>query len=259
MTSSDPIIVGGFYRSGTSLLRRMLDAHSSIHCGPEVKFFRDFYGDYTNDDLAHIRFFATVRALDLPEPVLLETFGRALIETYEQACRHHGKRRWADKNPENLIYLDQWSTLLTDRFAFIHVVREPLDALASLRDTPFPKTVPPDLPSRIQLYRVWVGHGVAFARAHPDRSHRVRYEDLVADPTGALQTLTEFLGEPFEENMLTNALDGARPGIEDPKVSRTAAVHADSVGRGAEVMSTADAARVRSELGDLLGELGYDD
>ncbi|MBI3997802.1 MAG: sulfotransferase [Armatimonadetes bacterium] len=48
-----PIIIGGCPRSGTSLVRRILNAHSRIYSGPEVKFFRDFSGDYPNDPLRH--------------------------------------------------------------------------------------------------------------------------------------------------------------------------------------------------------------
>ena len=51
-----PIIIGGFYRSGTTLFRRLIDSHSRIHCGPEVKYFEDYFGDYIHDDLAHKRF-----------------------------------------------------------------------------------------------------------------------------------------------------------------------------------------------------------
>ena len=66
-----PVIIGGFYRSGSSLLRRLIDSHSSFHCGPEVKFFEDFYGDYLADDLRHVRLFSTLTALGLTESEML--------------------------------------------------------------------------------------------------------------------------------------------------------------------------------------------
>jgi thioester reductase-like protein len=40
------------------------------------------------------------------------------------------------------------------------------------------------------------------AGLEPSRVHRLRYEDLVADPEGALRALTDFLGLPFEPAML---------------------------------------------------------
>src|ERR671937_1164267 len=97
-----PIIIGGCHRSGTSLVRRILNAHSRIHCGTEVKFFRDFYGDYFYDPLKHARFFSTARAI-LSENDLLEIFGNAFIALHERAAAEANKPRWADKNHENVL------------------------------------------------------------------------------------------------------------------------------------------------------------
>ncbi len=58
-----PVIIGGFYRSGTSLVRRLFDSHPNFYCGPEVKFFKDFYADYLSDPLAHVRYFSSVRSM----------------------------------------------------------------------------------------------------------------------------------------------------------------------------------------------------
>jgi len=126
-----PIIVGGFYRSGTSLVRRLLDAHSRIHCPPEIKFMKDFNGDYLHDDLAGLRFFGTVGSMGLEEDELLRIFGQAYVASRELACKRIGKVRWADKNPENALYLKQWHELLngddlksvayaTDKVGFCH-------------------------------------------------------------------------------------------------------------------------------------------
>src|SRR3712207_6523404 len=115
-----PIIVGGCHRSGTSLLRRMLDAHSRIHCGPEVKFFRDFFGDYAADPLRHLRFTTSAR-LAFPQVDLLGILGRAFLELHRAAASLAGKPRWADKNPENVLYLGEWQRLLADEWLLVHV------------------------------------------------------------------------------------------------------------------------------------------
>lgn len=90
---SYPIIIGGFYRSGASLLRRLIDSHPNIHCPPEIKFFRDFYSDYLQDDLRHARFFTTLKSLQLKEEKLIEIFGRAFIRCHEMATQNAGKLR----------------------------------------------------------------------------------------------------------------------------------------------------------------------
>jgi Sulfotransferase family len=145
-----PIVVGGCFRSGTSLLRRVLDAHSRIHCGPEVKFFRDFYGDYISDPLRHLRFFTSAHAL-VSESELLDVTGATFIALHERAALAAGKMRWADKNPENVLYLEQWQRLLGDAWLVVHMVRNPLDTLASMQEARFPLTLPPDIQGKVDV------------------------------------------------------------------------------------------------------------
>lgn len=253
-----PIIVGGFFRSGTSLVRRLLDAHSRIHCGPEIKFFRDFYGQYPKDDLAHARFFSTVRSLGIAEEELLRLFGSAFVQAHERAAVIAGKARWADKNPENVMFLRQWEFLLPEGFLFIHVVRNPLDVLASLKETGFPKMLPAEIADRVALYAQYRRAGEEYAREHPDRSFTVGYESLVADPAGVLSGLFDFLGERFEPEVVTSFSDPRRSqGLEDPKVGRTREIHRLSVDRWRTDLTAEEAAIARAQLGAWLGPATY--
>ena len=227
-----PIIVGGFYRSGTSLTRRLLDSHSRIHCGPEVKFFKDLRGDYQDDPLGHVRLFSTLPSLGLEPDEIRDIFSGAFIEAHELAARKAGKARWADKNPENVLYLEQWQHLLPGGFAFIHVVRHPLDVLASLLEIGFPKAVPATFEEKVKLLRTFVDEGSRYEKLYPGTSFRVRYEELVTAPTATLESLFNWLGEDFEPQVLDkfSHVDRGR-GIEDPKVSTSDTVYDRSVGR----------------------------
>ena len=160
-----PIIIGGCYRSGTSLLRRLLDAHSRIHCGPEVKFFRDLRGEIeiVHDPLTPFRFFATLPSLGLDSEEIFSIFGRAFIESHELAARKLGKPRWADKAPENVLYMEEWDRLLGGELHFVHVVRHPLDTLASMAEARFDRVVPDELEGKVRLYRAYVERGLRFA------------------------------------------------------------------------------------------------
>lgn len=246
-----PIVVGGCHRSGTTLVRRILDAHPRIHCGPEVTFFRDFHGDYFDDPLRHLRFATTARDL-LPEPDLLEVLGRAFVELHERAARRAGKRRWADKAPENVLYAGHWQRLLGDRWLLVHVVRNPLDTIASMNEARFPLTFPPDLDGRVAFYRRYMEAGQAFGQEHPERYRRVAYEQLCESPETVARELMAWLGEDFDRRQL--ALDAATPpeaGLEDPKIAETAGVHGDSIGRWTEALTADQAALVRSRTADL--------
>ena len=238
-----PIVVGGCHRSGTSLVRRLLDSHSHVHCGPEVPFFRDFYGDYFDDPLRHLRFATTARTL-LPEDELLVVLGRAFVQLHERAAMSQGKGRWADKAPENVLYLKEWERLLRDRWLFVHVVRNPLDTIASMMERPFPLTLPTDLAGRISHYLRYTAAGIQFQTSHPDRYRCVLYEQLATEPEETLASLMQWLGEQFEPAQLD--LDGVRhqEGLEDPKIAVATQVHADSVGRWRSLLSRVEAEEI---------------
>ncbi len=245
-----PIIVGGCHRSGTSLVRRILDAHPRIYCGTEVKFFRDFHDDYPEDPLRHLRFATSARAV-LPKEELLEVLGQAFINLHERAAARAGKPRWADKNPENVLYLDDWRRLLGDEWVFVHVVRNPLDTLASIKEARFPLTIPADLEARIALYKRYVQAGLDFGALHPERYHRVLYERLVERPEPVVSTLMAWLEEDFEPVQLDFNKLRHQKGLEDPKVTRTTGVHAGSVGRWREILTSSEAEQISRECAAL--------
>lgn len=242
-TGSCPIIVGGCHRSGTSLVRRILNAHSRIYCGPEVKFFRDFYNDYFKDPIRHLRFATTARAV-LPEEEVLEVLGGAFIELHKRAAAKHSKARWADKNPENVLYLNQWSQLLGDNWVFVHVVRNPLDTIASMKESKFPLTIPSELDDRIAFYLRYNQSGLEFEKHAPQRYFRLVYDVLVNQPEKAIDELMGWLGESFEPvqvtfNSVTHVL-----GMEDPKVGETAGVHNTSVDRWKTILTDEESKRI---------------
>ncbi len=256
--TSWPIIIGGCYRSGTSLLRRLLNSHSRIHCGPEVTFFRDFYGDYRHDPLKHLRFFTTIRHLEIEEERLLNLFGSVFLEAHIIAAQKQKKARWADKNPENVLYMRQWSFILKGQFYFVHCVRHPLDTLASLKEANFSLTVPQPYSEKIQVYRTFVEAGIAFEEIYPSQSFRLRYEDLVQSPRIWLNKLMNFTGEEFEEGILDFQTKKHQAGLEDPKIESSERIHEDSVGRGYKTLMDSEINLALKRCADLFDQLGYE-
>jgi hypothetical protein len=232
-----PIIIGGCHRSGTTLVRRILNSHSAIHCGPEVKFFLDFYGpprgvkDYMN----------TARAL-ASDDELLEFFGRGFVELHRRTAHRAGKPRWADKAPENVLYWSHWQRLLGDQWLFIHVVRNPLDTIASLREAGFGDDIPAHILGQVIHYLDHTRAGMRFGREHPLRYHPVIYEQLVTSPDETLASLMSFLEEQFEPHQLEFNSQHSEPALEDYKINSTTAIHADSLHRWPERLSARDAA-----------------
>lgn len=251
-----PIVVGGCYRSGTTLVRRLLDSHPRIHCGPEVKFFRDFHADYigVDDPIGHLRFLTTARSL-LPEEEVLEVLGAAFLEMHERAARRAGKPRWADKVPENVVFLDAWERLLGEDWVFLHVARNPLDTLASIDESEFPRSIPAGLEDRIDLYLEYALAGLEFERRHPDRYVRVLYEDLVTGPEPTASRLMEDLGEAFDPDQLRFEPGRHQPGLEDPKAAAAKDIHAGSVGRWPSTFREAEAARIAARTAAVWARL----
>lgn len=254
-----PIIIGGCYRSGTTLLRRILDSHSNIHCPPEVKFFRDLYGYYLNDDLKNLRFFSTARQMGLETKELLIIFGKSFIKCHELAAKKSGKIRWADKNPENLLYLDEWMKLMDGKFNFILIVRNPLDTIASMKEMKFPKTLPSNFEEQVELYKKYTVAGIKFAQSHEAMSCIVRYEDLVTEPEKVVKDINIFIGEKYEDSMLTAFNDSLRKkGIEDPKILLTKSIHSTSIGRWKNDLSNSEIDYISKRCKKIFKKFNYD-
>lgn len=250
---SPPIVVGGCYRSGTSVVRRVLNAHSRIYCGPEIKFWSDYSGDYRSDPLRAVRFFATARTV-ASESELLELFGGAFVRLHEYAARRSGKRRWADKAPENAIYLAQWQRMLGDDWVFVHVVRNPLDVLSSMHEARFDLTLPSSLRGRIELYHAYMQAPLLFRAKYPKRYVQVVYEELAEHPDGTIAGLMQSLNELPEATQSHFGTVSHDLGLEDPKVAATSGVLPNRVGRWKSCLSVREKQVILGSLGPIWRE-----
>jgi hypothetical protein len=253
-----PIIVGGSHRSGTTLVRRLLNGHPRIYCPPEVKFHRDLLAQFSDDPLAHARLASSIKALQLPTEVYLDEFGRALCRCYEIAAHNVGKSRWADKNPENAINVAHWDRLLKGEMMFVMVVRHPLDVIASMEEIRMDKTIAPDAKSRAEHVAQYLASGLDFVDRHPERSLILRYETLIDDTVGELQRLMEKIGDTYDERMIAN-LGAAEhgEGLQDPKARGRSDISAANIGRWRRDLSDADVDVARPILASLASRLEY--
>jgi hypothetical protein len=150
--------------------------------------------------------------------------------------------------------------MLGDRWIFVHVVRNPLDTLASIKEAKFPRVIPADLEGRIDFYHRYTRAGLDFGVAHLDRYCRVFYEELVLSPERVLESLMRRLSETFEPRQLAFNEMPQQGGLEDPKIAHTSRIHSESMRRWPAVL-TAEEARViwdqTRELWALLGPDGH--
>ncbi len=264
VSEASPIVIGGCGRSGTTLLRVMLDSHPRICAGPESTLFhRPFRpGGYA--------WLAERFQLD-PEVVRgLYRSSRSQAEFvdrfFAKYCRSTGKARWAEKTPKNVLAIGYVFEHFPDA-RFVHVIRDGRDTVVSLRTHPRHWKVDGELVPRNTWHpidrctRRWVE---AIETSKPFRNHpgyrEVRYEELVAAPEATLRSLLAWLGEPWDAAVLhhSEVKSPSRDPInfaQNPEATKP--VYDSAVGRWRTELSPADAATVKALAGDLLVELGY--
>jgi len=120
-----PIFIVGCPRSGTTLLRLILDSHPSISAGPESRFLWGIRA-IEEAQLAH----AGGLGLDRAE---WHDNVRSLFEAFHlRYAEHQGKIRWADKSPDYALMLDYIDVLYPES-QIVHIVRDPRDVIDAWR------------------------------------------------------------------------------------------------------------------------------
>ena len=272
MTQS-PIIVLGFPRSGTTVLRRMLDAHPNIVCPGETFLLRSAARFLRGETIADDLDYGVVGGLGALGFDREEIHGalRDLIGGFrERHAAAAGKSRWAEKTAVDVFYIDEIEALYQGHAQFVCIVRHGLDVVASCHDlTAAAEKFVQDLhryvqatPSPDQAYaRAWAETTerlTGFVEQHPDDACLMRYEDLLDDPHTVMRALTEFLHEDWHPQIVE---DGPRQlghiGIGDWKTYEKKALDRSSVGRW-KSLSSSVLRRVCPIVNPALAKCGYD-
>jgi hypothetical protein len=256
-----PIVVGGCGRSGTTLLRMMLDSHPRICCGPESSVFRRraLDPDALADRFGLAR--PDVRAIhDSAEsrPAFIEAFAALCLQASDKA-------RWAEKTPRNISRIGAIFNFFPD-VRFVHVLRDGRDVACSLRTHPRHKVVD----GKLVPLDTWKPLAGCARRWRDDiecsrpwwsdpRYYTLRYEELVRQPESVLRRLMVFLGEPWDDVMLAHAGGSASRDVtrfaQNPEA--IGAVNASSIGRWERDLDAKDRRIFKRIAGPLLVELGY--
>ena len=282
-----PFVVG-VGRSGTTLLRLMLDAHPDLSVPPETAFVPKLI-DAAREDGATVESLAQVlethrrwgdfgidieelkaRWRDLPAlkpgPVV-----RAFFELYAE---QHGKLRWGDKTPGYTQHIKKISKVIPEAH-FIHLIRDGRDVTLSrtktlaLKDVPIAKSA-----------RRWKKRLKRARRQGAKVEHylELRYETLVSHPEPTLRQICEFIDLPWDPAMLDYhkrseerlaeldrdipAMGGRLPRSAESRMAlherTTKPVDTKAIGKWRTQMAPEDVAEFERVAGDLLSELGYE-
>jgi hypothetical protein len=287
-----PFVVG-VGRSGTTLLRLMLDAHPDLTIPPETHFLNPLI-----QASGRLRFNARVAAKTVvqderrrwndfgleQEDLLVQFQGIKPFNTadavrgfYELYATKHGKRRWGDKTPDYIRKMRKLQKLLPEA-RFIHVIRDGRDAGLS-QNARIKKRGKDPVPAR-EMARRWRKR-IVKARVDAEQLEHyieVRYEDMITDTEGVLRRVCEHIELDFDPVMLTyyqgaeerlqemaGAL-AAKKGRPEREAGERIAAHAltskppqaDRVAVWKSDMTEAENAEFEEAAGYLLDDLGYE-
>ena len=203
-----PFFVLGCVRSGTTMLRDALRMHPHLACPEETHFFRwgePFGTDAMQRTLSTNPVLKKHREMDgITEEefvqMLKQCASRSELYTRYMALyiqrKKPGATRWFDKTPQN-VYGALLAASSMPRSKFVHIVREPINVVASLRIGRIVKVE--NLTGACNYWNEAVQIVSGLKRAFPARVYELRYEDFVAQPKEQLRLMLDFVGEPFDE------------------------------------------------------------
>jgi len=224
-----PGFIVGVYRSGTTLLRFVLDSHPNIVVPPESNFLNGL-AELRNNEWYRKGFQGVgVDAAGLT--ARLRDFAWGVFDDYAQA-KGKGKGRWFDKTPSYTEQLDFLDTLFGPECRYLMLYRHGLDVATSMtrmqggdvNNGPGKRFAHLYASARVCNAAYWAEQCermLAFEAAHPGQCFRLRYEDYSAEPERYLPPLFAFLGEPWEPAVLRFAEQRHDYGLQDSKVLET--------------------------------------
>jgi hypothetical protein len=257
-----PVFIVGCPRSGTTLLRRILDGHPSLAICRETQFHqlvyrrRKAFGDLHDPENRRclVGEYLACRPMKWPEfetPEFKERLLRESIsyrEMFASILNHYAdlqhKPRCGEKTPQHALFLETLCEWFPDA-TILHMVRDPRACVASLQRAAWSAFT-----SAVANTRRWIRFNEA-ARRFRDRAGylEVRYEALVSDPAFEVRRICSFLGEEFAPSMLI--------GEENSSRLARAAVTASRVDAWRDQLTPLEVAQIEWVVGSRLEAFGY--
>lgn len=245
LDGSRMVFLLGTARSGTTLLRTMLDGHSDLYSPPELHLL-PFDGlrqrieymldkGYTWPLFGFRQAYRTAKGeVDdgrVEEEIPIEETGADLATAYEALVEWGEGRILVDKSP---LYLDHRGILdraeaLFDQPRYIYLTRHPLSVMESLVRMRFHGVLYVDMNPWHFAEQYWVQtneNALAFLETIPsDRKTHVRYEDLVSAIEETQRRICLMLGIDYQASLANPyEREGGVKGMGDPNLKKRSAV-----------------------------------
>lgn len=270
----NPFFIVSAPRSGSTLLRLILDAHPRLAVPPPGWLFDLVYPYlFSYGNLArreNLRALAEdilatptvgkwpvrLTAEALAGAATTPSFAGIYAALHRAYAQREGKQRWGEKTPRNAFWMDEIRALFPDA-QFIHIVRDGRDQAIDISDSMlWPNSV-------YSGAKLWQRYVIAVrdsaARLPAEAFIEIRYEDLCAAPEATIRALCRFLGEDFDIRMLSpHKTRSARKWSTHPLHARTAEpISTRYCAMYRTRLPAADVAALDALIGDTLRLFGY--
>lgn len=265
-----PIFIVGVPRSGTTLLRVLLDSHSQILALPETPWISGAYGGPLSLrqfllDLVEGPFGVARNVAGVERGHIIGAGAQFLEQLLEPALKARGKSVLAFKTPSDIPHLEFLVELLPEA-RYIHITRDGRDvAMSQLskKGSFFLELKGYRRLSYANVFRRWMeweSKARAVLYGGDLKVLHLRYEDLVASPGTEMQRVMAFVGLPFEPGMLDYELqshDFPKWEAGSTDVVRRRNLSDSSVGKWRKGKMSLEVLHTLARHEDFLVSLGY--
>ncbi len=209
------MFVVGAPRSGTTLMRLLINAHPNIAISNETHFFPRVYERFASDAATGwsmaVEFFMQRCSIERPadytvsremlENLLEPDYARLLSLPLQQWAISQGKSRWGEKTPGHVFFTDLLMRFFPDA-NFVVMQRDPRAVVASMNR--FDLIASNDAVFNARLwYDTWTrGKKILCDSVPTPQRMTVRFEELILEPDAVVRRICDFLGEEFSPAML---------------------------------------------------------
>ena len=264
--AAPPIFILSCGRSGSTLLRYVMDTHPDV-CSPGELGLGTLC-----DKLYHAVYYTlgqtAARSPADREEFTLAEVRRVVSELMQTYARAKGKRIWCEKTPGNVLHLDLLARVFPDaQYLCLH--RNCMDVVHSCVElyrlgydawaAPYVQRHPKNfVAAMVESWNDNTARLIDFERRHPAQCVSIKYEDIVLQPNETMSVVFAVLG-------LAPAVDLRRSvfsvphedGSGDPKSAFMKKFDRGSIGKGSRLPSERIPAPLWARMNELLAELDY--